>query len=443
MTRPAAERLHIPPGQHYDCVQCGRGCTDFWEIPVDEESERRLQRHDLAAHQQRAHGQTPFVDSAFDKGGRALRRVGDFCTFLCDDRTCALHAALGPKEKPQVCIDFPYRFVDTPGGTFAGVTFACTAVRRNSGRLLVEKRDELAENYRERVHVSRTAARPRLTARLEITFEAAAELERALDDILAQPRHPLPLRLLAQSILIDLTTRAFETARAMPGAAVPLTDEERRVAGTASDVELVAALAERFRRDNWGPLLLMAQRRKPAPMVHRAFVGLVTTFRQALWRDATRARALMTLLRHYTLHAAGAAGIRLLPLERRFHYADFRTRRADLTPGSFADELLTRYFRHVLFRKDLLLAETIRAGHRFTLLHFALVRWYLTGLMAERGETVASDETVEEALLNVEKYYVLHTTFTKFLERQPVLATAVDAAIHTARFPAAMVHPPA
>src|SRR5690606_8709140 len=100
---------------------------------------------------------------------------------------------------------------------------------------------------------------------------------------------------------------------------------------------------------------------------------------------------------------------------------------------------LTRYFRHALFRKDLLLSESVRAGHRFLLTHFALVNWYIVGLAVADGRTTATIEDFREALHNVEKYYAHHTTYTRFLETQPVVGTLVDSAIHTTRFPAAMV----
>ncbi|MDK2973187.1 MAG: lysine-N-methylase [Candidatus Sumerlaeota bacterium] len=440
MRRPPASELHLPEGIRYDCIQCGRGCTDFWEIPVDPESEERLAAFDLKAYQQRAHDEPPFIDSEFDKGDRALNRVNDVCTFLCEDKTCALHAALGPTNKPQTCIDFPYRYVETPAGAYVGVSFACTAVRQNSGRLLTEKAAEIGGNFGHSIHFKQTAAPVRLTARASLSFDAYLELERALDEILSIPRVALWMRLLAQSVFIDLVSKALEAGK-NPGTG-DLTSEELAALGALPDTKLVAAFAQRFRADNWGRLLLMAQKQRPSPMVHRAFIGLVTTFRQALWRNATRPKALLYILRHYTLHAAGLSRIHLQPLPKRFRYADFQERRVETESGSFYDTLLTRYFRHVLFRKDLLLAENVRAGHRFLLMHFALVQWYLVGLMAEAGETVASDETVENALLNVEKYYVLHTTYTKFLENQPLLGTLIDAVIHTPKYAASLVHPP-
>lgn len=432
----------MPEGMHYDCIQCGRGCTDFWEIPVDAESERHLEQFDLKTHQQRAQEGDPFVPSEFDPADRALNRVNDVCTFLCGDKKCALHAALGPKIKPQTCIDFPYRFVDTPAGTYVGLTFACTAVRQNTGGLVSEKGDALRDNYADSIHVKEVASKPRLTGRIEIDFEAYLELEKALEEILRLPRQPIARRLLSQSVFIDLVSKTFETARLnAPGP--DLTEQERNIARQTTDAKLVEALANRFRADNWGKLLLMAEKQRPSPMIHRAIVGLITTFRQALWRDFSRVKALLYIFRHYLTHAVGITRLHLEPLNRRFRFSDFRIRHVQDEPGSFYDELLTRYFLHVLFRKDLLQADNIRAAHRFQLMNFALVRWYLVGLMVEGETREATDEMVEEALCNVEKYYVHHTAYTKFLERQPVLGTLVDSAIHTARYAASMVHSPA
>jgi len=165
----------------------------------------------------------------------------------------------------------------------------------------------------------------------------------------------------------------------------------------------------------------------------------VTTFRQALWRRSSRPRALAYIGQRYAANALRIGRVHLQPLEKRFAYSEFARRAPKTEPGTYYDELLTRYFRHVLFRKDLLLAETIRSGHRFTLMHFALINWYLTGLMVEADVKLPDDEMIREALRSVEKYYVHHSTYTRFLEQQPLLGTLVDAVIGTTRYAPSMV----
>jgi len=64
------------------------------------------------------------------------------CPFLIDN-LCFIHGTLGESEKPTVCQLFPYTFVGTPRGVFAGVSHSSMASVRNIGRPLTEQRDML------------------------------------------------------------------------------------------------------------------------------------------------------------------------------------------------------------------------------------------------------------------------------------------------------------
>jgi len=441
MRRPRTDRLHLPADMHYDCVQCGHGCMDPWEIAVDPESEGRMATHDLKAHQQRAKDRDPIGPSSWGGAERTLCREGHACTFLRDDKRCALHAALGPKEKPQTCIDFPFRYVDTPVGAFVGVSFVCTAVLRDHGDAIEAKRAYLDEGFSESVHVEKSAVRPQLTPRIAIDFDAYLALEAALDDILRIPNAPLPRRLLVQSLFLDIVVETFAAARLAEDGRVALNAEERAAAQSASDADLVRALAARCRADNWGRLLASAVRRRPFPMVHRAFVGLLLALRGAMAERRNRIAAMLVPARFYLAHALMAGTVRLPPLDRTLSFAELKRLWPDPADPEF-DALLTRYFRHALFRKDLLGAESIRAAHRQMLYHFALVGWYTATEAAARSLARPDIEALREGLRSVEKYYVLHTTFGEFLQRQPVLGTMLDTVMAGRTYAETMTAPP-
>ena len=70
---------------------------------------------------------------------RALEKRSDGrCSYLSDS-ICTLQDL----AKPAMCQLFPYSFIDTPEGTFVGLSFASTGVLQNSGRLLQEQNDHL------------------------------------------------------------------------------------------------------------------------------------------------------------------------------------------------------------------------------------------------------------------------------------------------------------
>lgn len=436
--------LHTPAGLKYDCLNCGHSCRDFDEIPVDERSQERLSKLDLEKVQQALPGQPPIVPDRTDPAKRVLCHTGEACVFLTPTRLCALHREYGLENKPQACIDFPFRFVDTPAGTYVGASFVCTAILEEHGAPVENRRNEFLRALPVTTHRATTAERPQLTPRIAIDFDAYLELETALDEVLQLPNIELGPRLLCQSILLDMIVRTFEAARLPDGGGKgpQLSPIEREAASAASDVELVRSMVARFRADKWGRLLLQANAATPSPALHRAFVGLVTSFRSALVPRRSRWGAMWAIATGYLAHASRLGRIRLLPLPLPFHYRAFETVAIDMLPGSYFDHALTRYFRHALFRKDLLLADTVRTGQRLLLLHYALVRWYLVGMTALQKREAPDTTALREALRHVEKLYVHHSAFSRFLEQQPVLGTLVDSVLANKRYAASMVHPP-
>jgi Fe-S-cluster containining protein len=443
MPRPLPNQMHLPEGMAYTCIQCGRGCMDFFEIPVDAESEARLRKLDLKAQQQAVLDEDPIQPSQFDPQGRTLCRSNNACVFLTGQKLCALHREYGLKNKPQACIDFPFTFVDTPHGAYAGLSFACTAVLEELGEPVTDQREYLLDNFTESVHVKQSAERPQLTGRIAIDFDAYLELERALDDILALPNIALPVRLLAQAEFVDVVVRTFEAARlSIAAKGSKLTTEEKAAAAAATDVDLMRGLAERFRSDKWGRLLIRAHQKRGTPSLHRAFVGMVTTFRQAFWTRVGRVTALTRIGRSYLANAMGSSRITLMPLRESFRYSDFKKIKIEAIPGAYWDHVMTRYLRHRLFRKDLLVSETIRTGHRLMLLHFALVNWYIVGMTSLNKLTAPTQDIIRESIRNAEQYYVHHTTLSKVLETQPLLASLVDSVLSNKRYAASIVYPP-
>src|SRR5690606_11205094 len=161
--------------------------------------------------------------------------------------------------------------------------------------------------------------------------------------------------------------------------------------------------------------------KKGTPSLHRAFVGMVTTFRQAFWPRVGRLTALPTIGRSYMATALGSTKIHLMPLRESFRYSDSKKIKIESLPGSYCDNAMTRYLRHRHFRKDLLVSETIRTGHRLMLLHFALVNWYIVGMTSLNKLMSPTHEIIRESIRNAEQYYVHHTTLSKVLETQPLL----------------------
>lgn len=110
-------------------------------MPLNEEDVKRLTS---ALQCSEADLPVSFLSPAERKAGlagfsRALEKRPDGrCSYL-DGSACTLQGL----AKPAMCQLFPYAFIDTPTGTFVGLSFASTGVLHNSGRLLDEQSDQL------------------------------------------------------------------------------------------------------------------------------------------------------------------------------------------------------------------------------------------------------------------------------------------------------------
>jgi Fe-S-cluster containining protein len=114
-------QLHLPHDMNYACHGSGRCCEDFWEIPLDAESLARLKALPLSSISPKFLDAGNYTEpSSRAECGLGLRRVDGRCTFLEPSRRCLLHSNFGPAVKPQTCIDFPFRYVQTPRGVFVG-----------------------------------------------------------------------------------------------------------------------------------------------------------------------------------------------------------------------------------------------------------------------------------------------------------------------------------
>lgn len=142
-TSPApTNRLHVPVGIRFECTRCANCCLS-WPVPLNEKDVKRLT---VALQCSEAELPVSFLSPAERQAGlagfsRALEKRSDGrCSYLSDS-ICTLQDL----AKPSMCQLFPYSFIDTPEGTFVGLSFASTGVLQNSGRLLQEQNDQLLD----------------------------------------------------------------------------------------------------------------------------------------------------------------------------------------------------------------------------------------------------------------------------------------------------------
>lgn len=465
-----APPLQIPDDVVFECLMCGRCCADFYELPLDEASNQRLDTMDLIPMLPTEDRRPPFEASPYREGGRMLRQVQGHCCFMTFQKLCMLHQQLHAEAKPQVCRDFPFWYVETPGGDYVGVSFACTAVLTEKGPAIRERREWLGANRPHSANRRGIRLPIRLGERIPITWEQYLQIESDLLKILNMEFQPLENRLIAQGIYLKLLedfvrqahAQGIVTANNAPPSATPassLPSSAREAgkppgmssgvhAGTAGDLEgildpipLSDLLLHTFRNqlgtDDWTRLFSLAMKPLEQPLLLRSFLGLLTDFRQAPAKRRSRAATSAFIVSTYARHALRAGSLLLHPLVRAVPWKALRKVRIDFS-DPFTAYTAQRYFRHSLERKDLLQEETVRVSHGFLLMHFGLWRYYMSALAALEGLERPEREHVLEALRNVEKYYVFHPVFPLVFTHHPTLRGVVESVMGNPRYAATM-----
>lgn len=443
--------LHIPDKMVFECLMCGRCCMDHYELALDEASEDRLNKMDLMPMLPTEDRRPPFEASPYREGGRVLRQVQGHCCFLTFQKLCILHQQLSSETKPQVCKDFPFRYVETPGGDYVGLSFACTAVLTEKGPPVGERSEWLAEN-RGASAVRRAVRLPlRLSERIPITWEQYLQIENDLLNILKIEFQPVENRLIAQAIYLklleDFARQAYAERLVAPGPSTAAKPPDRRMddssgptgslEGILEPMPLEDVLLSTFRAqlgaDDWSRLFGLATKRIEQPLLLRSFLGLVIGFRQTMTKPRGRLATSAFIVSTYARHALRAGSLLLHPLARAVPWKALRAPRTDFS-DPFTAYTAERYFRHALERKDLLLEETLRLGHGFALAHFGLWRLYMSALAALEGLERPERGHVLEALRHVEKYYAFPPAFPLVFSRYPTLRGIVESVMLNPRY---------
>lgn len=420
------EALHLPGGMRFSCHSTGRCCQDFWEIPLDRISLARLNSLPLSNLSAKFIDSEHFTEpSPGNPGGVALRRLEGRCVFLDGSRRCLVHKNFGAKAKPQTCIDFPFRYIQTPRGVFVGLSMACPSVRANDGPPVESLRAELAENYAFSLNVRSVADPVELAHGLPIGYDAYERIEVALNDLLDIETLSLEERMIAAFAFVQMLERALREL------------DEPLEACPQNALNLVKV----FREQKYARLLSIARKSRGSVRLHRAVIGLLITYRAAFDPEPRgRMSRSSYLLYQYFRSMGGLGSIAMPPIPGRIRLSALRSVRADWEDPYFTYHIL-RFCRHSLFRKDLIIASPLVNGLAYMLLNVALIHWYAAGFAVNRGSREIERDDVNEAIGAVEKYYCLHTDFMRLFDVYPGLSGMVERLIAKTVFAPSIVCP--
>lgn len=424
-------RLILPEGLRYECIQCGRSCGEFWEIPVEPEMVESICSRPAEALAGAADPRDPVVASPDRAGGWMMRQTGGACCLLGVEgerrNLCTLHAAFGAEAKPNRCRSFPYRFIETPRGVHVGISFACTAVLGGEGPPMADQAEALGELFEQTTSRHRPAEAPGLAADLPLSWEQYHAVVDDLNELLEPELGPLEERLLSQSAYLGMLARFLREARGQAGALgagaeanEPLLEPFRR--------RMRASIEYGGRELAWAIPRSLAARKRRSLLLRRVCLGVAHALRNTMARRRGRLASYVNLAGVYVGHALGRGSIELPGYAgavdlKRLGAVEFDPRRREF------DELLTGWFRHRLERQDLALVDDVRFGHQMMLLHWGLIHWYAAAGAAAAGRGEVTLEDLREALRAVEKFYVMHSRLERLFEDMPLLRGFIDALV--------------
>jgi Fe-S-cluster containining protein len=431
---PKSADLQLPEGMRYHCIQCGRSCGEFWEIEVEPEKVDEIRARDKAALAGATDPADPIVDSPWTPGKPVMRLDAcGHCVLQNGQGLCSLHAAFGLESKPNSCRTFPYKFVTTPRGVFTGLSFACTAVLANEGPQVTDERAEVEEMLGW-TDSKRDVPEPAgLAVDLPLSWEQYQQIEQDLSDLLDPALGPLPRRLVAQSAYLALLTKFLRHARS---------ELQQLTAGAEANVEPLTVFRRKLRgtpEQPWPLPFSIADKRRSSMLLRRMFLGFAHALRNTYGQRRGRLRSYFMVIGTYFYYAAGRGRITLPRVKHTLAWRELSQIGFDPTRPEF-DALLTRYFRHRLFRKDLLTSDYLHLGHHLMLMHWGLIHWYSALYAAEAGSPIVEMEHLREGLRNVEKFFVFHSTFDRLFVQYPMLRGFLDRMFQHPLYAFSMAH---
>jgi hypothetical protein len=352
------------------------------------------------------------------------RRADGACLFLRDDCLCELHHACGSHAKPRACREFPFIFRPTPGGVFVGLSFLCPSVRGNRGKPLSDATDALT---------GLTGALPdtpgirepiAFNDRLTLTWTEYVAIEGLLLELLAREDATLAQRMTACVVLLNFVDVWQKRTRdPQPGE-----HEPRPVPGGELEKFL-----EVVRRTAFADVLRVARKPAGAPRLRRVFLGMFTGLAGADLKNTGRGRSIARVFSQYLRHSSGLGAVRLQPFAQPVPYRVLGA--AGFPEMESGNELLLRYVRHCVFRKDLVHGCSLLRGMNLLVLRVAVTRWYASAAGWQAGRQTPAETDWSEAVGLVETCFGCHSDLSRAFTGNPVVDEIVDSFMVRRNFP--------
>jgi len=388
---------HIfPGGYHFKCRMCGRCCIDPNQIRLTRSDYQRLGNIDWQSHQDSA---APSLSIVYDPQVPThpywVTSRGNACYFLQSGKRCLIKNVFGYHAKPVACRRFPFLPRGTPEGIYLGLDFTCTAILQNYGDPLasIPYLDLTPLQY----HLVGTSIS---VNDIHVSWPAYKNIEKRLDIIIDSRERPLDHSLMigyGLFKLIDNLARRFDKKPPDEIVETVLEIWDRSV-GNKLEEETKSKFAQsRFSYLAEKLALDLAAKKMPPDMLKLRIPSSAREWWQV------------------DLDGNTGRGIKKSGLKRKSN-ASLRDLLNCFSSHGFGWEISGRYLKHVLFRKDLALADDSRQRYTELIFYYALIQLYAIVNASEKKSHVLNEEDVLQAVAMVElhhKYPPLHDQLTR------------------------------
>ena len=144
---PLQNEIQSPRGIRFECSGCANCCLQ-WPVPLTAKDYERISSLPLSSSASASTRPLRSSRENLQSFTHTLeKKIDGTCEFLQPDKRCQIHAEFGFQSKPSMCQLFPYSFTVTPDAVLCSLSFASSAVLYNSGRLLSEQDETMAQQF--------------------------------------------------------------------------------------------------------------------------------------------------------------------------------------------------------------------------------------------------------------------------------------------------------
>ena len=417
MQEHITNKLILSENVVYTCQNSGDCCRNDWLIGVDTVSYAKLNDIDWGKYDTKLAQGEKFIklDTPLPSGEKftLVRNTCGECVFLTGDNKCSIHNHLGYKEKPQVCKEFPYCFVETPDGIAVGLSFACYAVRNHKGKSLPEQKTEIFKVLEGSYRVRKIPDPIVLISGMDISWQEYKWIEEGLLNIFNQTEFSFPMALIAGSIFNSVCISLKQVE-----------DAARKENQTPQ--ETLQGGLDKLKQDGYRRIFAIAANLHYPRYATLTPLAPFYTWLQFSKKRIPRFNLVFNLYRNYFKFYKGRGVLPDFITDKApFDIAKIKNIRF-MTKSTDIDNFLREYWTHVLFRKTLIPMHGVFRGYQTMLVLYGFMKWAAKLQAYHNGRKQADLEDIQDAVRLIEQRFILHAQFANIFVLSPVLTVMAD-----------------